>query len=273
MPDAVAVSLALQGIIDPVLADRASLITHASGRYRGVVDGLEVGLFVHQFPEYAAALEREEVRTALGVFSHNTLHLVVRRGVAVDESVLRDAVALAGELYASGLIRHLSVHYDMHRWFGAIQAAAPAAMPLLFENMDANSRHGITPQECADLIAEHPRWGMVLDVAHALETRDGKDTGPETFLATLGGAIRQMHVSWPGNLYDPGQMGEGFATRHSMVHLDTGNAAVIGSVLRGGPVDLVTVEGVVPPGEAGEAMVSREVELFRAFATQGSGRA
>lgn len=259
-----AISLALQGLVDPALEDRAALVLHAARTYAGVVDGFEIGFFTDQAQRHRAALERADVRAALGAFSANTLHFAARRGARPGWADLGPCIALAGELFEAGLVIHASLHLDMAELFAAARAAAPRGLPLLFENLDGDAARGASLEDCQAAAREHPRWGVVLDYAHALEAEARGGAGPEQFLRALGAAVGQVHFSWPGNLYPQALMGPGFSTRHSMIHLAPQAGERAARFLRQARPALVTIEGVVPPGPAGARMVRAEAAFIAA---------
>lgn len=260
-----AVSLSLQGIIDPALAEYGARVLYAARVYAGLLDGFEIGFFTDQVARHRPALERADVRAALAAFPANTLHVAARRGGPPAPADLKACAALAGELFQAGLLRHLSLHLDMDAHFDAVAAAAPEGLPLLFENTDRDAARGNGPGQCRAALAAHPRWGLVLDYAHALETEERGAEGPEALARLAGAALGQVHFSWSGDLYPRELVGPEFTTRHSMVHLASGaGAARARAFLRAAAPPLTTIEGVVPPGEAGRAMVLAEAALVRA---------
>jgi len=259
------VSLALQGLIDPALAGRELLLRHAVERYLGILDGVEIGFFVDQLDQYVAAFAAPGIREALAQFSCNSLHMVSRLGQAADDEMLIRGVALAGELYAQGVIGHASVHLDMASQATRAASLAESSLVLLFENTDSSADVGNTLEECKAALVRYPGRGIVLDYAHALEMEQAGGSGPEHYVRHLGDAVRQIHFSWPGNLYPEHLVGPDFSTRHSMLHLDPANAKDAARRLCGARPSVVTIEGVVPAGPEGEAMVRREAALIHSI--------
>lgn len=256
------VTLALQGLVDPALRDRGALLRHVVRRYAGLLDGFEIGFFTAQAGEFAEALADPALREALAAFAANSLHLVTRGGSPRADSHLGAALELADTLHLAGVIRRASVHLDMAA-LPQLADRGTDGVELLYENTDSDAAAGNTPAECEVALARHPERGIVLDYAHALEMERAGGAGPQRFIAGMGAAIRQVHFSWPGNLYPESLVGPGFSTRHSMVHLLPEAAEEARSKLRGVRPEVVTIEGVVPPGEPGGTMVEREAALVR----------
>lgn len=257
------VTVAVQGIIDPALAGYDRRVEHLASCCAGALDGVEIGLFLQDLEPVACALQSDAARRTLAGLACNTVHFARRAGRGLERAELARAMAWANELFAAGLVRWVSFHLDLEPWFGAVEDLAAPGLPLLWENMDADAGSGATLDEAVAALAAHPRWDVVLDLAHAVETRDGGGAPPVRWAEALGGRVRQMHYSWPDNLYPERLMGPGFGTRHSFVHLLDEAPAEYAEVLRRLPEAVITLEGVVPPGDAGRAMLLREAAAVR----------
>lgn len=257
------VSVSLQGMVDPVYAAVADRVRWAGQALAGRVDGVEIGCYSRALPAVAEALEEDDVRAVLRGFGANTLHVVEHPDSPLDEGTASAVVALANRAFQAELVGALSVHLDMGRWFDRFEAEADPGLTLAFENLDASARLGRTLADVADTLAARPRWGLVLDVAHALEMEAEGEPPPETYAERFRDRTAYVHFSWAGNLYPATLVGADFNTRHSLASLAPERTARLFALIRAFPPPQVVIEGVIPPGPAGFDLLVREIAALR----------
>jgi len=263
------ITLAVQGIIDPDYGTYSKRICYARDAFRDRLDGLELGFFADEVDEIENALNEGLTRRQLGLFRNNSVHIAARAGCAVKSQTIDKIMMLCNILFQEHLICSVNFHLDMSPIFHYISSLADPGLPLCWENLGADAISGNTCEEAVKAIRNYPDWGIVFDIAHALEMESAGQPPPEHFLKTMGDRIRQIHFSWPGNLYTENQVGLNFETRHSLVHLDCANGSEMFSVLQNSQAEVITIEGVVPPGSVGKQLVMTEIDLIKK-ATSGS---
>lgn len=254
------VGLALQSLIDPALADYGSRILWLDERLGSDLDSLEIGFFHEEAEPVAEAVRRPAVRAALGRKAGVSLHLASRSG-GLDPAGLAASLDLARDLARNGLLDRLSLHLDMEPCFAAVQALDLPGVALLFENPDSRAERDFAWDGLAAALERHPRFNLLFDLAHAAENQP-RGCDPRKIAQQGQGRIGQVHYSYPANLYDPALVGPGFATSHSLTCLLGREAAAYARTAAGLCPD-VTIEGVVPPGEAGLDLLRQEIALVR----------
>ncbi|HER26393.1 MAG TPA: hypothetical protein ENI69_04715 [Rhodospirillales bacterium] len=258
-----AISVSIQGMIDPLLGKIADRAIYTAQTLDGLIDGLEIGGFTKDFHKIEKALRQEPLRRILRSMPMNTLHIAAHPSTVPSDEELEGIVAVANKSAQSGLCNAISFHLDMFPWFEVIEKAADPGLRLVFENLGGDAERGNTVAEAKKAAERFPDWRFLLDTAHAMETKALRDEGPDDFARALDGRIEQIHFSWPGNLYPRELMGLDFSTRHSLSTMAPEKTGALFEFLGRHPVPLVIIEGVVPEGEAGWELLRREIETVR----------
>jgi hypothetical protein len=260
-------SLALNGVVDPGLAGTLERVRWAADHFGPRLLGLEI-------PGHREYLEREhwrvrgELLPILARFEANSVHLVPvadfqkpsREAEAAYFAMAREVLADYGQALGGRLavvVTHPDIVFDLADLAGL--EAGPARKTL--EVMGAGAALGGDPADFARILAIHQEFRLTLDTAHALETAVPGGPGPGNYADQLADSIVHLHLSQPGNLYDPDLMGPSFGTAHSMLHLGGDHAGLFEALaLLEDP--LPTVESVIPPGSAGLKMLDREMDYI-----------
>lgn len=257
------ITLAIQGIIDTRYTAYSRRIRYGCDTFQGAVDGLEIGFFTDQAGAIENALDDTLVRKKLNGFGHNSIHVAARVDCPVRKPDIDKIMELCNALFYGRVIQSISFHLDLSRFFQYISYVAAPGLPLMWENLGKDSPFSNTYKELVAAVQSFPDWGIVFDIAHVLEMESCGQPSLGQYFETLGDRIKQIHFSWPGNLYSESQVGPDFKTSHSLVHLQRTNAAKIRSVLKNLHAEVITIEGVIPPGDLGEKLVIKEIEFIK----------
>ena len=256
-----ALLFSIQGLV--ALRSCAARLSHAAERFGDLFDGLEVGLHAHLADVTAGEMERPEARAALSGFRRNVLHFALHPQHPMNASTLAAVVELCNRWYGRGGFGQASFHLDLEPWFTILRREIDPGMELLFENLDSRSEAGNSLPEVVAAAAGHAAWGVVLDLAHVMELRPTGGESPQVFVEALGDRIGEYHFSWPGHVYPEAMLPRDFRAMHSFASLVPAEAARAYAGLPFGRADAVTIEGVVPEGDRGEALLRAEVDFLR----------
>lgn len=261
-------TVAVQGVIDPEVGGLAQRMVYLARGLAGRIQGVEVGFFAHTIEDVEEAWADPTARRAMGSLPANSLHVAQRAEIPLDQPTVRRVMALAGSLHRAGLIRCVSFHLDLLDWFDLFQSLGQG-LDLRLENLGSDAAVGNTIDEVAAALRRFPAWGLVLDLAHAMEMQGKDGAGPRGYLARVGDRVRQLHYSWPGNLY--GELAPEIKTSHSLTCLDAGLTAGLPRLAAAAPCAMITLEGVVPPGALGLELLASEMDMLE-YARQNHSR-
>jgi len=265
-------TLAAQGIVDPVYSDYAQRIVYIDRMFGDFFDGVEIGFFAHETEEMDNALSRIKNEGGLRPGGENSLHVAHRLGASLPDGWLETVMYRAGELYDEGLITFMGFHLDMIDIFDEVTRLAPPGLTLAWELLGADAQSGNRCADAETAVAGYPEWKAILDVAHIGEMERNGEPGVKVYFDRFQDNLKQVHFSYPGNLYPASLMGEGFTTKHSLVSLNEEYMDCYFGMLQSLHNVTVTIEGVAPPGPEGERMLRREATLAREWIATGTGR-
>ncbi len=258
------ISLALQSIIDPALADYGDRILWLEKHVGHNLDGMEIGLFHEHIDSVMPAVLRPKALAALGRMKTVSLHLA-KRTPRLDMEALKRCLDLGRQLLLACPLHRLSFHLDMEPCFHLLHTNVLPGVARLVENPDATAQPGFTWQEMAAFLDSHKGFQLLFDMAHAGEN-DRDHCRPEDFIRQMGGTIGQIHFSYPANLYDAVVTEPEFTTSHSMASLLPPSAARnYAATILDAPCRELTIEGVLPPGDVGRDLLLLEIALLRSL--------
>lgn len=266
------ITLAAQGIVDPAYSDYAQRIAYIDQAFGDFFDGVEIGFFAHQTEEMDNALSRIKDEGSLRPGGENSLHVAHRPGAPLPGDWLKTVMRHAGELYDEGLITFMGFHLDMIDLFDDVTRLAPTGLTLAWELLGADAQSGNYRADAETAVAGYPEWKAILDVAHIGEMEQRGEPSVKVYFDHFQDNLKQIHFSYPDNLYPVSLVGEGFTTKHSLVSLDEENMDYYFGMLQSLHDVTVTIEGVAPPGPEGERMLRREATLAREWIATGAGR-
>jgi hypothetical protein len=170
-----------------------------------------------------------------------------------------DAVKiLAG---ADNRVAGICVHPDLVDDFPALASFILPGAYVGIEVLDVRTGNINAFQKIMSILDEHSFLRLVLDTAHIQERETAGEPSLRAYIDAFEERVREVHVSLWGNHYDPRLMGEFFTTSHSLFAA-SGRQSL--------PLDLsrlnsshIVIEGVIPAGGAGRALLGREVEMLR----------
>lgn len=257
------VTVALQGVLDPDCTDHLARARFVDRATEDKVAGYE--LFAT--PDY---LFREHDLFRDRLFEHlkksTALTLHIYRGDYPDETeYFTRFVAVANDYLDYGLKLKGAVYHpgDVR----AIEQLRPLADDIFIaaEVLGHFSEEGRLVEEFDRLFEAHPWLSMTLDSAHVMETEEEGGPKLEVFAERFQDRIRQIHVSWAGNLYPPERMEPDFDTTHSMLNLSGAPDRPLGNTFHWLENSIVTLEGVVPGGQFGQDCLRRELDLISTY--------
>lgn len=165
-----------------------------------------------------------------------------------------------------GNIGGICIHPDYIEDFSALERLKTGDVYVGVEILGKESRSGNRFTEISDILNKHGFLDLVLDTAHIMEMAEAGEPGLDVYLETFRDRIKEIHISRPENLYDPGDMGADFTTAHSLLTLKKDDA-IINSLVAWTPAGEVNIviEGIIPPGEYGERCLRKEVAQIRKY--------
>lgn len=262
------ISLAVQGIIDPEHTNYSDRINLISKFYHGVLHGIDIGFFAHQVDTIVPQLSETNTRELLRKFQSNSIHVATVSPKHILEKDILLIVDLCNSFYQENLISSLSVHLDILSIIDRYKKYLDLGISLLWENTDKDAQKGNTFIECKNATYQYPDWNIVYDIAHGLEMEKAGEPAIEDTLKFFDKKVKQLHVSWPENLYPRRLVGDEFTTSHSFLHLAREHIPRISSLLGSTSAEMISIEGVVPPGDLGKEMIIKEVDFIRNLLTQ-----
>ncbi|MEA3486500.1 MAG: hypothetical protein U9R20_02475, partial [Thermodesulfobacteriota bacterium] len=204
------ITLAIQGIIDPQFANYKRRIQYVADVFMPFIDGIEIGFFSFQAGELANILLSDVTKEILREFKCNSIHVAQRP----EQQVLREDIVcvmnMVNNLFSNGLVQTVSFHLDMAYLFELIAEQSDPGLNLLWENLGKDAHIGNTYDELTKAAIQYPEWGIVFDIAHAMEMESYGQPSLLEHFDTFKQRIRQVHFSWPGNLYSENQVGSDF---------------------------------------------------------------
>ena len=259
------ISLAIQGAVDPDYSNYRDRIIYLHNNLKDSIDGFDIGFFSYQIDELQETFNSEDVTGILEVFNANSLHVASNKSRDADPGWVENLITFANDLFEKSLITSVCLHLDLIDLFDEISSETTDGLMLNWEVLGSDAPAGNTLEEVEKAIVRFPRWGMTLDVAHIMEMEHFGQPGVGEYLKKFRNKIRQIHFSWPDNLYSENQVGPDFVTSHSMVNLDTSVTEPLIRHISDFDVDVITIEGVIPFGANGLNLVKEEVRLIKKY--------
>ena len=257
------ITLALQGIVDPKYKAYSKRIHHACKTYQDLVDGFDIGLFTYQSESIEKLFGDDLIREKLDHFEHNSVHVANSTDYPLKMEDITRIVGFCNSLFFDRLINSVSFHLDISPFFDHIRSLSSPGLTLLWENLGKDAGCANSYKEIVEASERFSDWGIVFDIAHALETESEGQPSIEKHIEFLNDKIKQMHFSWPANLYTEKQMGLNFITGHSLVHMNSDSERRIKPILKHSKAEVITIEGVVPPGDLGKQLIANEVDMIQ----------
>jgi len=257
------ITLSLQGIVDSELKTLESRIIYAREHLAEIVEGLEIGFFAHKIDDILESIEDNVVLEAIQGFQANSLHIAGFAKGEMNSKILDRVISLANDLYERESIKSIGYHLDMVEYFDYIRSSSISGLQLNWENLGSDASSCNTIEEVALAAQRFPEWGVTLDVAHILEMVPFGQPSIEEYLEKVGDYIKQIHLSWPGNLYSRDLVGPNTDARHSLLCVDTKTTSSLIKLISKLIVDTITIEGVIPLGREGIRFVKDEVSLIK----------
>ena len=254
------INVALQGVLDESLkttVDRARFVLEASG---GAVRGFEI-FATPQFVFSEHDLVREDLFALCREYPATTLHVYrgdhpeaeyLDRFLGVADDFLDQGVALRGSVFHPGDITDIS----------GLESLARKGLFVAAEVLGSDADQGVRPEEFDALFSAYSWLTMTLDTAHIMEThaRGGPDL--TAFARRFAPRVRQVHVSWSGNLYDPSRMEDDFDTNHCLLTLAPEPYPGLREALNLLDHPVITIEGVIPGSDYGKTLLNKETTLL-----------
>ncbi len=255
--------MAIQGAIDPDYSNYQDRIIYLHNNLKDFIDGFDIGFFSYQIDELQETFNSEDVTGILEVFNANSLHVASNKSRDADSGWVEHLITFGNDLFEKSLITSVCLHLDLIDLFDEISSGTADGLMLNWEVLGSDALTGNTLEEVEKAIIKFPRWGMTLDVAHVIEMEHYGQPGIGEYLKRFRHKVRQIHFSWPDNLYSKKQVGPDFVTSHSLVSLDTTVTDSLIRLISGFEVDVITIEGVIPFGDRGLNLVKEEVMLIK----------
>jgi len=252
------ITISVQGFIDPLLKDYRNRILFILDNFSEIIDGIEIGFFLDQIKDISKAFIDEKVLNALEQFTYNTIH-VANRSSTILLNEIEEVMQYATKLFESKTINHISYHLDLFEKFDYIQFLNDINIPLFWENLGNTAVFGNRFQDMLNAVQMYPEWLVTFDIAHAMEMALKGEPEIEKYIEEFHFIIDQIHFSWPENLYSKIILDKNFDTAHSLVHLKKNKYQNFFDIIKKIKPKVITIEGVIPPGEIGIQLVHNEI--------------
>lgn len=169
------------------------------------------------------------------------------------------------DLAAGGHLRGVCVHPDLVADFAALRPLATDGFYLAGEVLDETCDNYNTFASITELLARHDFLGLTLDTAHIAGMEPAGEPPYAQYCEAFAERVVEVHLSQTGNLYDAAEMGPAFGTNHSLLTLGNSRVAAALAPLAGLSDLHLVIEGVIPAGDYGTKLLSREVAALTGF--------
>lgn len=265
------ITLNIQGIIDPSYPNTTDKTHFILEEFLHLLDGIEIGFFSNDHAVLEEILTNGNFQNKIAELGFNTVHVASPNGTPAERQDMIHIIELCNSLYKSNIIQWVSFHLDLIDYFPDIIASATDGLPLLWENLGSIAKKGNSFKEIQQAAKQYPEWGVVFDIAHFLEMKSQTDSDIHHWLNSFINQVKQIHFSYPENLYSPSIVGDTFTTSHSLVHLCNDNLDSAMTQIFNTKPEVITIEGVIPPGDIGKDLLQKEISIIHQMASTAAG--
>lgn len=155
------------------------------------------------------------------------------------------------------------IHPDIVDDFSVFEQLSAHGAYIGVEVLDSSVCFGNRFSEISRILEEYGFLDLILDTSHILEMEKWGEPSFDFYVDYFGDKIKEIHVSRPGNHYEPEQITEMFSTCHSLFSTNSRGVSMFSSLKLPENTNYV-IEGVIPYGKYGEGLLRKEVQILKA---------
>ena len=133
---------------------------------------------------------------------------------------------------------------------------------IAIEVTDKNSEFGNRLEQIEKILNANKFIDLVLDTAHIEENTIYNQPNFLDYFRLFRNRIKEIHISSEGNQYNMKYLDNNFSTSHSLLCLN--EKKILNNINKIKPYKTLNliIEGVIPYGDYGDSLISREVKLM-----------
>lgn len=171
--------------------------------------------------------------------------------------------AIKNMLQEAKNVQGFCLHPDLVDDFSVLEELIVDDEYVGIEVLDGSVCFGNRFDEINRILQEHEFLKLVLDCAHVKEMEKNGEPNLAFYVDHFGEKIKEIHISQPGNHYDPNMMDGMFNTCHSLFSTNNGDAEMLTGLRLPKNINYI-IEGVVPCGKYGEELLRKEAQALKA---------
>ncbi len=191
------------------------------------------------------------------------LHLDYSKKFGDNRYTEKAFMAINNLLHRNVNVNGFCVHPDIVDDFSVFTRLTAHGAYIGVEVLDASVCFGNRFSEISRILEEYEFLDLILDTSHILEMEKWGEPSFDFYVDYFGDKIKEVHISRPGNHYDPKKITEIFSTCHSLFSTNSGGVNMFRKLQLPKNANYV-IEGVIPYGKYGDGLLRKETRILKA---------